>query len=545
MNKWCAVMFLVLGLFVAMTYTKSQFAFAAYTPGSDGFWESFDTKTTGNFTNGDGWTNYNYYGGIASIVEDPSASNKSLKLVDNDFDSNPANQYRFGAYVLKEGFGNLSGKVVFETKYKVKKIDGYTPSYNIELFGGTQKAARFLQFSSGTYGIKTLSDGSADNYSIPGGTAGSPLPIDGWVTLKMMIDTAAKTYDLTVQSDSLINYSGLVDSQATLDTATGTFHKTGIPLYSGFTGTDITKVQIYSNLNKGEMFFDYIALYEQPAVPEATLIAPAEVNALEEFNVAVGLTNVNNAKAGDVTVVYDANLFDYIGTEGMTSGESSTVVNNVYHNVATGNLRIITSNPGEGNVINGEATIARIIFKAKSVAASGQIAITNATVADAAGNETIIESSAAASVTVIESFDLLGLISSSTALYNSAEEGIENGEFIPGMLNGLKAQLQQAISSAQIVADNSNATSQEKEAVINQLTNARNLFESKRITAATGDINQSQNISIGDLGLTVGYYGKTSSDSDWAAAKIADINEDGIVDTADLLFISQRITLAN
>lgn len=543
MKKWCSVMFLVLGLFVAMTFTKSQFAFAAYTPGSDGFWESFDTRTTGNFTNGDGWTNYNYYGGIASIVEDPSASNKSLKLVDNDFDSIPANQYRFGAYVLKEGFGNLSGKVVFETKYKVKKIDGYTPSYNIELFGGTQKAARFLQFSSGNYGIKTLSE--ADNYSIPGGTAGSPLPIDEWVTLKMTIDTAAKTYDLIVQSDSLKNYNGLVDSQATLDTATGTFQKKGVPLFSTFTGTEITKVQIYSNFNKGEMFFDYIALYEQSAQPEATISAPAEVNALGEFNVDVGLNNANNTKAEDITVLYDANLFDYIGAEGMASGNSSTVVNAVYHNAPTGNLRIITSNPGEGNVINGEASIARLTFKAKNVPGSGQIEITNATVSDASGIETVIETLSTATVTVIENSALLELISSSTTLYNSAEEGIINGAFIPGMLNGLKAQLQQAISSAQIVADNSNATSQEKEAAINQLTNARNLFESKRITAATGDINQSQNISIGDLGLTVGYYGKTSSDSDWAVAKIADINEDGIVDSKDLLFISQRITLVD
>ena len=152
-------------------------------PGTDGFWESFDTKSTGNFTNGNGWTNYNYYGGIASIVEEPNATNKSLKLVDNDYDL--SNEYRFGAYVLKEGFGSLSGKVVFETRYKVKLIGGYIPSYNIELFGGTQKAARFLQFSSGSYGIKTLSD--ANNYSIPGGTAGSPLPIDQWVTLKMVI----------------------------------------------------------------------------------------------------------------------------------------------------------------------------------------------------------------------------------------------------------------------------------------------------------------------------------------------------------------------
>lgn len=545
MKKWCAVMFLVVGMFVAMSFSKAQSSFAAFTPGTDGFWESFDTKSTGNFTNGDGWTNYNYFGGIASIVEDPDATNKSLKLVDNDFDSDPANQYRFGAYVLKEEFGNLSGIVVFETRYKVKKIDGYTPSYHIELFGGTQKAARFLQFSSGNYGIKTLSDATADNYIIPGGSAGSPLPIDQWVTLKMTIDTTVKTYDLTVQSDSLKTYSGTVDSQATLDTTTGTFRKTGIPLFSAFTGTEITKVQIYSNLNKGEMFFDYIALYEESTGPEASLIAPAEVNALGEFNVDVGLANVNNAKAEDVTVVYDASLFEYIGTEGMTSGASSTVVNNVYHNASTGNLRIITSNPGEGNVINGEAAIARITFKAKDVAASGEIEITNATVADAAGNETFIETLAAKSVTVIESSELLDLISSSTALYNTAEEGIANGAFIPGMLSGLKAELQQAIASAQIVADNGNATSQEKEAAISLLTNARNHFESKRITSATGDLNLSQNISIGDLGLTVGYYGKTSSDSDWAAAKIADMNEDGIVDADDLLFISQRITLVD
>lgn len=547
MRRWYTVLFLMVGLLVMMSFTKAQpaFALSPLPPGTDGFWESFDTKGTGNFVNGDGWTNYNYYGGIASIVEEPDSTNKSLKLVDQDYDL--SSEYRFGAYVLKEGFGSLSGKVVFETRYKVKKIEGYIPSYNIELFGGTQKAARFLQYSSGNYGFKTLSDATAHNYTIPGETVGSPLTADQWVTLKMVIDTTAKTYDITVQADSLKTYSGSVGSQATLDKATGTFKKTGIPLFSAFTGSEITKVQIYSNLYKGEMLFDYIALYEQPAQPEVTITAPNQVTGNSEFNVDVRLNRVYGTKEEDITLVYEPNLFDYIGTEGIVNNVySSTVVNNVYHNALTGNLQIIASNPGEGNVINGDASIVRITFKARNVAASGQITVTNAIVADAAGNQTHIEILGATTVTVtatvMDKSTLLELISTTNALSISAQEGIENGAFIPGMLSGLKSALQQALASAQIVADNPNATAQDIDAAGLSLTNARNQFESKRITSTTGDINQSQHISIGDLGLTAGYYGKQASDPDWLSARVADINEDGIVDQDDLLFISQRIT---
>ncbi|TYP78989.1 cohesin domain-containing protein [Paenibacillus methanolicus] len=546
MKKRRAILFLLFGLLVMMSFTNAKSSFAAYIPGTDGFWESFDTKGTGDFTNGDGWTNVNYYGGIASIVEEPDAANKSLQLVDNDYDtSSTVNAYRFGAFAVKEGFGGLSGKVVFETRYKVKQIDGMTPSYNIELYGGTQKAARMLQYSSGNFGIKTLSDATADNYAFPGGSSGSPLPIDQWVTVKMIIDTAARTYDLTVQSDSLKTYSGTVDSQAALDSATGTFHKTGIPLYGAFTGTEITKVQLYSNLYKGETYFDYIALYEASASPEAVITAPNQVNELEEFQVHVGVKNVTAAKAEDITVNYDANVFDYIGTEGAASGNSSTTIDSVEHEASTGSLRIVASNPGEANVIYGEAPVARITFRAKNVAATGQFAIANAAVADGSGNETIIETLAAASVTVSKSSALPGLISTTTALHNGAQEGVEDGTFIPGTLSGLKAALKQAIDEAQLVANKTDATTQEIDAAIRRLTAARDLFESKRIQPATGDINLSRQISIGDLGLAVGYFGKQSSDADWLSAKIADLNEDGKVDTVDLVFISRRITRVN
>ena len=356
---------------------------------------------------------------------------------------------------------------------------------------------------------------------------------------------AAKTYDLTVQSDSLKTYSGLVDSQATLDTVTGTFKKSGIPLFSAFTGTEITKIQIYSNLYKGEMLFDYIALYEQPTLPETTITAPNAVKELAQFKVDVGLKNVHDAKAEDITVVYDTSLFEYMGSEGVVSNVYGnvygTVINNVYHNASTGNIRFIISNPGEGNVLNGEASIARITFKAKNVTATGQIRITNASVSDTSGNKTIIETLSGTAVQVTERSSLPELISTINDIYTKAEEGIEDGAFIPGMLSGLKVALQQALASAQIVADNPNATSQETDAAILSLTNARNQFESKRIKSTTGDINLSQHISVGDLGMTVGYYGKTSSDPNWLAAKLADINEDGVVDTKDLAFISQRI----
>ncbi|WP_161410773.1 GH32 C-terminal domain-containing protein [Paenibacillus silvestris] len=59
---------------------------------------------------------------------------------------------------------------------------------------------------------------------------------------------------------------------------------------------------------------------------------------------------------------------------------------------------------------------------------------------------------------------------------------------------------------------------------------------SVQITAITtpGDTNGDNKISIGDLAIVASYYGKTSKDPNWNLYEKADINNDGVIDIADL-----------
>ncbi|UJF31418.1 family 43 glycosylhydrolase [Paenibacillus hexagrammi] len=57
-----------------------------------------------------------------------------------------------------------------------------------------------------------------------------------------------------------------------------------------------------------------------------------------------------------------------------------------------------------------------------------------------------------------------------------------------------------------------------------------------------GDLNDDQRFSIGDLALVATYYGKTSSDTNWNEIyKKADMNNDGIIDIADISAVARLI----
>ncbi|NOV00585.1 fibronectin type III domain-containing protein [Paenibacillus planticolens] len=61
------------------------------------------------------------------------------------------------------------------------------------------------------------------------------------------------------------------------------------------------------------------------------------------------------------------------------------------------------------------------------------------------------------------------------------------------------------------------------------------------ITRDPGDLNGDNKVSIGDLAMVAAWYGKTSADPNWEQYKIADMNNDGIIDIADLAAVAQLI----
>lgn|GEM_PF-74346 len=65
-----------------------------------------------------------------------------------------------------------------------------------------------------------------------------------------------------------------------------------------------------------------------------------------------------------------------------------------------------------------------------------------------------------------------------------------------------------------------------------------------RITAPkpSGDMNQDDKVSIGDLAIVAAAYGHSSNEADWAHYSTADVNNDGIIDIEDLAYLARLIT---
>ncbi|MNI88589.1 Gellan lyase precursor [compost metagenome] len=76
---------------------------------------------------------------------------------------------------------------------------------------------------------------------------------------------------------------------------------------------------------------------------------------------------------------------------------------------------------------------------------------------------------------------------------------------------------------------------------IQQLHAAVQTFTASANVGMVGDLNGDGKFSIGDLGIVAARYGSTSADPNWHMYKQADINNDGIIDIADLAAVARLI----
>jgi beta-glucosidase len=133
--------------------------------------------------------------------------------------------------------------------------------------------------------------------------------------------------------------------------------------------------------------------------------------------------------------------------------------------------------------------------------------------------------------------ELISAMVAAQALYDAAVEGLSAGQYPAGT----KDRLNTAINAAKEVRDNSGVSSAEVSQATEDLNAAADTFKALKITASTGDINNSGAIDIGDLGIVASHYGISSGDSDWAAIKAADINGDGTIGIYELAFIAIKL----
>ncbi|UJF34805.1 dockerin type I repeat-containing protein [Paenibacillus hexagrammi] len=185
--------------------------------------------------------------------------------------------------------------------------------------------------------------------------------------------------------------------------------------------------------------------------------------------------------------------------------------------------------------VGSKAALQGAIDSAKAVLANPDA--TQADVTQAVNNLTAALQAFTSSVVSVDTTALRTLIVSAQSQHDAAVEGSAVGQYHPGS----KALLQTAIDSANAVLANAAVTQAEADQAVTALTEALRVFTASVVQRTSGDVNEDNNVSVGDLALVAVAYGKASTDADWDQYKAADVNGDGVVDILDLAAVAKTI----
>lgn len=271
-------------------------------------------------------------------------------------------------------------------------------------------------------------------------------------------------------------------------------------------------------------------------MPQSTLTGLQQVAPGQTFDLTMGLTGVTQSVyqsvyAQDLTLHYNPVNMQFDSVTSLIDGFK--VIDQ--KETAPGQIRIMAASVGTNVPAQGDMLAFK--FTAKSVTQvtdKTTISLDNVVIANGQGNELQV-SGASHEIQISKSVDkslLNALIASAQAKYNAAVEGNRDGLYAIGS----KAQLQSAIAAASATANDPNATQQQVDSAKAALEAAIQLFDTKRITA---DVNRDGRISIGDLAIVAGVYGKQQGQTGWNEK--ADVNHDGTIDIVDLAIIAKAI----
>ncbi|MHA0856778.1 NPCBM/NEW2 domain-containing protein [Paenibacillus sp. CMAA1364] len=179
----------------------------------------------------------------------------------------------------------------------------------------------------------------------------------------------------------------------TLDIPTvtaATYHASAITVVSAATtlpGTTTIKVTAENGSSTQLYSINFGVKSNNTIGPVTTLLGDSTVQSGQTYHVVLGLAGVtNNVYAEDITLNYDANLFEFVSAQSIKSG-----VNLVESKqTAPGKIRLILASEGPSVSLIGDTPMVEMIFTAQSVqqSAVGNIAVVNAVIADSTGIET-------------------------------------------------------------------------------------------------------------------------------------------------------------
>ncbi|RXZ84010.1 hypothetical protein EBB07_02605 [Paenibacillaceae bacterium] len=266
--------------------------------------------------------------------------------------------------------------------------------------------------------------------------------------------------------------------------------------------------------------------------PAATLTGAKSAVSGGPFDLVYGLSDIGqNGLAQDLTISYDDTKVEFVDVQSLKDGFQV-----IDKSVEPGKVRIIAANLGTESA---DGSLLKLSWKAKSpVSGVATFALTDVVIANRDGLETGL-GGAAHSVTigVIDKAALEALISNAQSKHDAAVEGTKAGQYPAGA----KALLQEAIHAAQEVLNNPASTQQAVEQATADLNEALEAFLASVNGALPGDFNGDDKVTIGDLAIVAGYYGKTSDDPQWDDIKKYDFNRDGKIDIVDLVAIATII----
>lgn len=342
----------------------------------NGFYEPFTGKAEGPLPAGNGWT-VDPGHGTSIAVTAGGDGNKALTLTDSYYTLE--DEYRRAPGISKV-VPALSGKVVFETKFKSKALGrSDSGNYELQVVSGNADAVRITGGTTGTVAYRVPDNGTTKAVAFPSKNGEFKIPLDQWITVRFEMDTSTKTYDLIYQTDALKTYEGPVDAPGTLDKKNGIYRINGLPFNTptlnavntfGFAGTRFT----------GEYTFDDIALYKAETPPAFTIDSPQYAGQGELVPVAIGIGSVANAVYENVSLRYDPALFDYVGIEAAGPGINLADVAN---DPQQGTVAFAVDN---GGPIDGSGPLALLQLRTKSGASGfGSVRIESATSRDQGG----------------------------------------------------------------------------------------------------------------------------------------------------------------
>jgi endo-alpha-N-acetylgalactosaminidase len=254
------------------------------------------------------------------------------------------------------------------------------------------------------------------------------------------------------------------------------------------------------------------------------------------FDLTYGLANTaENILAQDLTFTYDPAKVELVGVKSVSDG--LTIVDK---KLTEGQVRILVVKIGGNSETVANNDLLQLHWKSKSLheSSSTTITISKLLIANAIGEETSLAvTSHGIAIAYVDKASLQALISEAQQWHDGAAEGTLVGQYPVGS----KANLLAAISTAIEVINNASASQDDVAQAASTLNAALATFKALIITGTAGDLNHDTKVSIGDLAIVAKHYGATSADADWNSIKLADVNQDGVIDIADLAWIATKI----